>query len=176
MKTCKIEIPRVQSFCFCFSLRSGCLILAYLGIIFGLIAFIGAIVSIGNFEAAIKMQESEFLTLQYMDRNGYDVQTQEEHWQLLKQLMPMLLVSYYFQVILSFITVLSSIILLIGVHRNYAHFIGQWLVYALISMLAELIYQIVVLIMAPPDLKHPMIISYLVGDIIGFGKSFSEII
>lgn len=137
-------IPRVSNCCFCFSLKTGALILAWLGTVSSFASLMVMIVAITmgvdvivNIVRDIEVKNSTLVDLGLMTFNDED-----EQYHVLHLLVTILLLILLAMSLWVFIV---NFLLLIGAHNRKPALVGQWLISALIWIVInvlELLYMI----------------------------------
>lgn len=155
-----MKIPTVKFCCFCIELRTGVLVLGWLGAIFGPIAFAKSVFDLVMFDQ--NMAEVH----EILQKNPSTAELDEILWNnrsYTKAFMVIMTVAYA-------ITAISSIFLLLGVYKERAGFIKQYLAIMIISYLFGLATQIIVVCIAPPETRGVIAVVYLFANCFGVGE------
>lgn len=165
-----MKIPKVENCCFCINLRTGALILGWLGTIGGSILTISSILGLIYFDTTQHREYDLLDHLKHLKQQGNDVDEQIQAVKTMIEMLPIAYISLWIETFCCSLAVISSILLLIGVMRHRLMFVKQWPIASGIFLVIGIIYQVVVICMSPASMQQLMIISYLVTDVFSIGK------
>lgn len=165
-----MKVPLVQNCCFCINLRTGALVLGWLGTIGCSILVATSIVGLIFFNATEQMDHDLLARLEKDQQQGNDVHAQIEAVKMMIDMLPILYISLWIELVLCCFGLLSSVLLLIGVYKHRLSFIKQWPIISVFLLVIGIVYQVVVVFMSPESIRETLISSYLITDIFGIGK------
>lgn len=187
-----MHLYRVKNCCFCFNLRTGALILGWMGAIFSPIAMISTIVMLNDFQNAAENPDYALDAIGSSNSNDINVLYGKETLKLKFETQPGIIMKFtYFVVILTVIFIIffpafqvinvlhivtcavifvSSVILLVGVYKRKEKFIFQWIVTLFACLILVVVTQAIQVRIIPERGRGIFIITTLIVDLIGLGK------
>lgn len=166
MKLLILNIPRVTNCCFCVSLKTGSLVLGWVGVVLNLIGFIVFVLALNQFETII---DGDLGTSEQLDANLKEVEAAIKGLQKQKSFILISLSVFALMCLLDFIT---NLLLLVGIYTKRPAFIAQWLISSIMWFLLAVVGQLFrIIAMAEYGYYYSLMYAFTLC-FIGFGLRF----